>query len=48
VPRNSFDGYQNPKDPLYRKYITPAKFAARYGANANDYVALKQWPLANG
>jgi subtilase family serine protease len=32
----------DPNDPLYRKYITPAEFAARYGANANDYAALKQ------
>ena len=38
----------DPKDPLYRKYITPEEFAARYGANANDYAALKQWALANG
>jgi subtilase family serine protease len=38
----------NPKDPLYRKYITPEEFATRYGANANDYAALKQWVLANG
>ncbi len=38
----------NPKDPLYRKYITPEEFAARYGANANDYAALKQWAIANG
>src|ERR1700739_3042285 len=38
----------DPKDPLYRKYITPAEFAARYGANANDYAVLKQWALANG
>jgi subtilase family serine protease len=38
----------NPKDPLYRKYITPEEFAARYGANANDYAALKQWALDNG
>jgi subtilase family serine protease len=38
----------NPKDPLYRKYITPEEFAARYGANANDYAALKQWAIAHG
>jgi len=38
----------SPKDPLYRKYITPEEFAARYGANANDYAALKQWAIANG
>jgi len=38
----------DPKDPLYRKYITPEEFAARYGANPNDFAALKQWSLANG
>jgi subtilase family serine protease len=38
----------NHKDPLYRKYITPEEFAARYGANTNDYAALKQWAIANG
>src|SRR5260370_38014341 len=38
----------NPKDPLYRKYITPEEFAARYGANASDYAGLKQWAIANG
>ena len=25
----------NPQDPLYRKYITPQEFAARFGANAD-------------
>jgi len=38
----------NPRDPLYRKYITPEEFAARYGASASDYAAIKQWALANG
>ena len=38
----------NPKDPLYRQYITPKEFAARYGANAGDYAALKAWATANG
>jgi kumamolisin len=38
----------NPEDPLYRKYITPQEFAARFGANADDYAALKQWAINNG
>src|ERR1700722_9903266 len=38
----------NPKDPLYRQYLTPAEFAERYGANADDYAALKAWATANG
>jgi len=38
----------NPKDPLYRKYLTPQEYAARYGANAGDYAALKKWATSNG
>jgi subtilase family serine protease len=38
----------NPKDPLYGHFITPAQFAARFGANETDYVALKDWASANG
>ena len=38
----------NPKDPLYRKYITPKEFAARYGADVTDYAALKEWAISNG
>jgi subtilase family serine protease len=38
----------DPKDPLFREYISPEQFAARYGANAADYAALKQWAIANG
>jgi subtilase family serine protease len=38
----------NPKDELYRKYLTPQEFASRFGANAGDYAALKDWSGANG
>jgi subtilase family serine protease len=38
----------NPKDEFYRKYITPQEFARRFGANASDYAALKEWASANG
>src|SRR5580704_15933987 len=38
----------NPKDPLFRQYLTPSEFAERYGANSGDYAALKEWATANG
>ena len=38
----------NPKDEVYRKYITPQEFARRFGANAGDYAGLKEWASANG
>ena len=38
----------DPKDPLYRHYLTPESFAARFGANATNYAALKDWAVANG
>ena len=38
----------NPQDELYRKYITPQEFARRFGANADDYAALKDWAASNG
>jgi subtilase family serine protease len=37
-----------PKDPLFRHYITPQEFAARFGANTADYAAVKAWAIANG
>jgi subtilase family serine protease len=50
-PQGAADFVQHvstPGDPLFRKYITPEQFAARFGANANDYAALKEWATANG
>src|SRR5258708_15559007 len=35
-------------DQLYRKYITPQEFAARFGANASDYQFLKDWAASKG
>ena len=32
----------------YGHFLTPAEFAARFGANAADYQALRQWAIANG
>ena len=37
----------NPGDPLYRHYISPEEFGARYGANVADYHALKAWAVAS-
>ena len=37
-----------PKDPLYGKYLTPEEFAAQYGANEADYLAVKSWAANNG
>jgi subtilase family serine protease len=35
-------------DPLFHQYLTPQEFAARFGANPDDYAALKEWATANG
>jgi subtilase family serine protease len=35
-------------DSLFHQYLTPREFASRYGASGSDYVALKQWAVANG
>jgi subtilase family serine protease len=37
-----------PSDPLFHKFITPEAFAARFGANQQDYNALKAWAATNG
>jgi kumamolisin len=37
-----------PGDALFHEYITPEEFAARYGANAADYAALKEWAASAG
>jgi pro-kumamolisin-like protein len=34
-------------DPLYHHYLTPQQFADRFGGNAADYAALRQWATAN-
>ena len=36
-----------PGDQLFRKYISPDEFAARFGANASDFAVLKEWATAN-
>jgi Pro-kumamolisin, activation domain/Fibronectin type III domain len=37
----------DPKDPLFRQYITVEEFAARFGGNAADFAAVKQWAVNN-
>jgi subtilase family serine protease len=37
-----------PGDPLYRKYLTPEQFAARFGADERDYDAVVAWAKDNG
>jgi kumamolisin len=38
----------DPASPEYGHYLTPAQFGARFGANASDYEALRQWARSNG
>ena len=42
------DHVSKPGDSLYRKYITPQEFAARFGGNASDYEFLKDWAASKG
>jgi subtilase family serine protease len=37
-----------PQDPLFHQFITVQEFAARFGANADDFAAAKAWATANG
>ena len=37
-----------PGDPLYHRYLTPAEFAARFGASPADYAAIKAWATGSG
>jgi subtilase family serine protease len=37
-----------PGDALFQQYLTPEEFAAKYGAHAADYAALKEWAANNG
>jgi subtilase family serine protease len=37
-----------PGDRLFHQYLTPEEFATKYGANAADYAALKEWATNNG
>ena len=46
--REFTDRISNPKDPLFRHFITVKEFAARWGGNAADFAAVKDWAVANG
>jgi kumamolisin len=35
-------------DPLYRQYLTPSEYAARFGASQADYDALVAWARTHG
>jgi subtilase family serine protease len=37
-----------PGDPLFHQYLSPEQFAQRYGGNEADYIAIKNWAVANG
>ncbi len=37
-----------PGDPLYRHYLTPAQYAARFGADPADYAAAAAWAKSAG
>jgi hypothetical protein len=37
----------DPKDPMFRQYLTPAQFDATYGASDADYQALKDWATSS-
>lgn len=39
---------QNPKSPLFHKWLTPEQFADRFGAAAADYQQTRDWLTAAG
>jgi len=39
---------QNPASPLYRQWLTPAEYGARFGASAQDIATIIAWLQANG
>jgi kumamolisin len=42
------DHVATPGDPLYRQFLTPAEYAARFGANPADYAAAVAWAKSEG
>jgi len=42
------DSVSKPGNRLYGQYLTPAQFAAKFGANAADYAAVTAWAQAQG
>ncbi len=41
-------GVSTPGNPLFRQYLTPAQFAAKFGAKPADYATVKAWAKAQG
>jgi subtilase family serine protease len=39
---------QNPASPLYRHWLTPAQYGARFGASAHDLSRVVAWLAAHG
>jgi len=46
--RTEIQAVSDPRNPQYRHYLTPAQFAAQYGAAENDYAAVIGFARANG
>ena len=42
------DHVTTPGDPLYRQFLTPAAYAARFGADPADYAAAVAWARSEG
>jgi subtilase family serine protease len=42
------DHVTTPGDPLYRHFLSPAQYAARFGANPADYAAAVAWARSEG
>ena len=38
----------DPADPSYRAYLTPAEYAAAYGASPSEYQSLIDWATSHG
>jgi subtilase family serine protease len=38
----------DPDNAMYGRYLTPAQFGARFGANKANYEALRKWATSNG
>jgi kumamolisin len=42
------DHVTTPGDPLYRHFLSPAAYAARFGANPDDYASAIAWAQSEG
>jgi subtilase family serine protease len=38
----------DPKDRMFRHYVTPERFGERFGATASDYEGVKSWAESHG